>query len=173
MSATIREWTRTPVLAMLSAAVVCAVAGVLFLADPFRSSAAASPNRAVVDRQATFEVIGQVDTALQHILSYNYADPGATQTAAKQVLVGDASHQFQVLFDALQNKANGQQLTLNAKVVQAGVYSLTDNAADLLVFLDQTSTRKSDGTTAVSPARIQVSAVKQGGTWRISELHPH
>jgi len=173
VSTSVREWTRTPVLAMLSAALVCAVAGILFFVDPFHSSAEASPNRAVIDRQDTFEVIGQVDTALQHILSYNYADPGATQTAAAQVLVGDAAHQFQVLFDALQNKGSGQQLTLSAKVVQSGVYSLTDDKADLLVFLDQTSTRKSDGTTAVSAARIQVSAVKQGGVWRISELHPH
>lgn len=173
MRASAREWTSIPVLTMLSVAVLALVAGVLLFVDPFRSSAAPNANRAVVDRQATFEVIGQVDTALQHILSYNYADPGATQTAAKQALVGDAAHQFRVLFDALQKKANGQQLTLSAKVVQSGVYSLTDDKADLLVFLDQTSTRKSDGTTATSPAQIQVSAVKQGGVWRISELHPH
>lgn len=173
MTQAIREWTRTPVLAMLSAALVCLIAGIVFFVDPFHSSAAPNPNRAVIDRQDTFEVIGQVDTALQHILSYNYANPGATQTAAKQVLVGDAAHQFQVLFDQLKQKAGGQQLTLSAKVVQSGVYSLTDDSADMLVFLDQTSTRKSDGTTAVSPARIQVSAVKQGGVWRISELRPH
>jgi Mce-associated membrane protein len=173
MRASLREWTSVPVLSMLSVAVIAVVAGILLFVDPFRSSAAPNPNQAVVDRQATFEVIGQVDTALQHILSYNYADPGATQTAAKQVLVGDAAHQFQVLFDALQKKANGQQLTLSAKVVQSGVYTLAGTNAELLVFLDQTSVRKSDGTTAVSPAQIQVSAVKQGGVWRINELHPH
>jgi Mce-associated membrane protein len=173
MRASLREWTSVPVLSMLSVAVIAVVAGILLFVDPFRSSAAPNPNQAVVDRQATFEVIGQVDTALQHILSYNYADPGATQTAAKQVLVGDAAHQFQVLFDALQKKANGQQLTLSAKVVQSGVYTLSGTNAELLVFLDQTSVRKSDGTTAVSPAQIQVSAVKQGGVWRINELHPH
>jgi Mce-associated membrane protein len=173
MTSQAREWTRVPVLTMLSIAVIALVAGVVLFLDPFHSSAAPNPNRAVVDRQDTFEVIGQVDTALQHVLSYNYADPGATQTAAKQVLVGDAAHQFQVLFDALQQKANGQQLTLSAKVVQSGVYSLTATKAELLVFLDQTSVRKSDGTTATSPAQIQVSAVKQGGVWRINELHPH
>lgn len=170
MSAAVREWTRTPVLGMLSAALVCAVAGILFLVDPFHKAAAANPNRAVIDRQGSSEVIGQVDTALQHILSYDYANPGATQAAAKQVLVGDAAGQFGVLFDTLQKRASGQQLTLSAKVVQSGVYWLTDNKADLLVFLDQTA-HKADGTTAVSPARIQVSAVRQDGAWRISELH--
>jgi len=173
MKASAREWTSVPVLTTLSVAVVALVAGIVLFVDPFHSSAASNPNRAVVDRQNTFEVIGQVDTALQHVLSYNYADPGATQTAAKQVLVGDAAHQFQVLFDALQQKANGQQLTLSAKVVQSGVYTLTENRAELLVCLDQTSVRKSDGTTATSPAQIQVSALKQGGVWRINELHPH
>lgn len=167
-----RGWTSIPVLAMVALAIVCAVAGVVLLTTTGGSDAAPDPNRAVVDRAGTTEVIGQVDTALQRVLSYDYANPDATHTAAQQTLVGDALKQYNVLFDALQQKAGGQQLTLTAKVVTAGVTSLEGTRAELLVFLDQSSTRASDGTTGTSAAQIRISAVKQGGTWRISELVP-
>ena len=151
-------------------AVLLAAAGVvLLLTAPSRST---DSNRAVVDEQATAEVVGQVDTALQRVLSYRYSAPEATKAAAQQVLVGDAARQYGVLFRALQKKAAGQQLTLSAHVVTAGVTTLTDSRAELLVFLDQSSTRASDGTTSTSAAQLRVAAVRSAGTWRISELVP-
>lgn len=164
-------WTSVPVLGLLALAVVATVAGVVLLVSSGRSSGD-SANRAVIDTRATAEVIGQVDTALQHILSYRYSNPGATQTAADQVLVGAARQQFRTLFAALQQKAPGQKLTLSAKVVRSGVSRLEGNRASLLVFLDQASTRASDGTTATSAAQLHIQAVQQGGVWRISELQP-
>lgn len=163
-------WTSVPVLGMLALAVIAAVAGVVLLVGSERSSD--DSNTAVIDTRTTAEVIGQVDTALQHILSYQYTDPGATQAAANQVLVGAAKQQFHTLFTALQQKAPGQQLTLSAKVVRSGVSVLDGNRATLLVFLDQTSTRASDGTSATSAAQIHIQAVEQGGVWKISELQP-
>jgi len=164
------SWTSAPVVALGGAAVaVAAVGGVLLATTP---SAAAPANQAVVDATATSAVIGQVDTALTRVLSYRYSDPGATSAAARQVLVGDAAHQYQVLFRALQQKAGGEQLTLTAKIVSAGVTSLVGDHAELLVFLDQTSTRASDGTQSVSAAQLRVAADRTAGTWRISELVP-
>lgn len=162
---------RFPVIAALTVvAVALAVVGVVLLATA--PSGHADSNRAVVDEQATAEVVGQVDTALQRVLSYRYSAPDATKAAAQQVLVGDAAHQYDVLFQALQKKAAGQQLTLSAHVVTAGVTMLTDSRAELLVFLDQVSTRASDGTTSTSAAQLRVAAVRGGGGWRISELVP-
>jgi Mce-associated membrane protein len=164
-------WRSRPVLAMLLGAVVLAAAGIVLLALGPRHSSGPS-NRAVVDRTATAEVIGQVDTALQRVLSYKYNEPTATKTAAQQVLVGAALKQYNVLFAALQKKASGQQLTLTAKVVTAGVTFLQGNRAQLLVFLDQTSTRASDGKTSASAAQLQISAQLAHGTWQISNLVP-
>jgi Mce-associated membrane protein len=147
-------------------------AGVVLLVLMPRGSSQHTSNAAVVDHQATAQVVGQVDTALQHVLSYQYKNPDATRTAAQQTLVGAALKQYNVLFAALQKKAGGQQLTLVAKVINAGVVSLSDTRAELLVFLDQTATRASDGKTSTSPAQIRVAAVRTNGTWRISELVP-
>jgi Mce-associated membrane protein len=116
-------------------------------------------NQALVNSAATATVTGQVSAALNTVLS----------AAAEQLLVGDASSQYATLFQALQAKAPGQQLTLVAKVVDAGVLDLHGNTAQLLVFLDQSSTRASDKATSASAAQIVVTAVDQDGHWRISE----
>lgn len=163
-------WARPPVVGMAAGAVVLAAAGGVLLATTPSSST--DRNVAVVDAAATSQVVGQVDTALTRVLSYRYSDPGATQAAAKQVLVGDAAHQYDVLFAALQKRAGGEKLTLSAKVVSAGVTSLVGNRAELLVFLDQTSTRASDGTTSASAAQLRIAAVRTHGSWRVSELVP-
>ena len=77
-----------------------------------------------------------------------------------------------MLFSALQKKAGGQKLVLAAKVVSAGVTILDGSRAQLLVFLDQSSTRVSDGANSTYAAQIRVTAVENGGSWQVSELVP-
>ncbi len=166
-----RGWTSVPVLAMAALAVVCAVVATVLLATAGRAaSTAPDSNTAVVDRTRTAQVIGQVDTDLEHVLTFDYRNPDATRTAAHQALVGEALQQYNVLFTALQSKASAQKLVLTAKVVSAGVTILDGTRAQLLVFLDQTSTRTSDGATSSSAAQIRITAVEQGTVWRISKL---
>jgi Mce-associated membrane protein len=164
-------WRSRAVLALLVCGVALAAVGVVLLVLGPRGTSTPS-NRAVVDRTSTARVIGEVDTALQRVLTYKSSDPTATKTAAQQVLVGAALKQYNVLFAALQKKASGQQLTLTAKVVTAGVTYLQGNRAQLLVFLDQSSTRSSDGKASASAAQLQISAQLANGTWRISNLVP-
>lgn len=172
MSAKRSGWTSPPVLGAGVLGLGCAAAGAVLLATAPSGSGAAAHNQAVVNAKATAELVGQVDTGLQRVLSYRYSDPEATHAAAQQVLTGDAAHQYEVLFKTLQQKAGTEQLTLTAKVVSAGVETLAGNRAQLLVFLDQSSTRASDGTTSASAAQLRIAAVRRGGVWRISELVP-
>jgi Mce-associated membrane protein len=164
------RWWRPAVVGMGAGAVALAATGGVLLATT--PGSAGGGNVAVVDAAATSQVVGQVDTALTRVLSYRYSAPAATRAAAQQVLVGDAAHQYDVLFAALQKRAGGEKLTLTAKVVSAGVTSLVGDQAELLVFLDQTSTRASDGTTSASAAQLRIAAVRNRGAWRISELVP-
>ena len=106
------------------------------------------------------------------MLSYDYAHPQVAAAAAKKWLAGDAPAQYKVLFAQLQQLAPGQKLTLVAKVVTAGVTSLNADRAQLLVFVDQQSTRASDGRSSVSAAQVQIGAQLKDGLWQITELHP-
>ena len=167
-----RGWTSVPVLAMAALALVCAVVATVLLATAGRADATApDSNTAVVDRTRTAQVIGQVDTDLEHVLTFDYRNPDATRTAAHQALVGEALQQYDVLFTALQSKASAQKLVLTAKVV--------------------TRRRDDPRRHARSAARVPrpdldphvrrchvdrrrrrsaITAVEQGGVWRISKL---
>lgn len=164
---------RTVAIGLLTASAALVATGVVFLVRGANlDDGGAAANRAVVDRPATTEVISQVSTALNQVLSYDYRKPAVAQAAAKKYLVGDAPAQYRVLFSQLQKLAPGQQLTLVAKVSTAGVTSLRGDRAQLLVFLDQQSTRASDGQSSVAAAQVQITAVRSGDAYKISELKP-
>ena len=129
-------------------------------------------NQALVSTSDTQQAVSQVSTALNQILSYDMANPKPAQQAATHWLVGDAPAQYRTLVNALGKVATGQQLTLVAKVSTAAVVSLHDGTAQLLVFLDQQSTRASDHSSSVSAAQVQITAVHTAGGWRISEIVP-
>jgi len=166
-----RGWWLPASLAAATVLLIGAGTALEVRAHQLRSEPAAA-NRALADTAATTEVIGQVSTALGKVLSYDYTNPAATQQAADQLLTGDAANQYRTLFTALQSKAPGEKLTLSAKVVSGGVTSLRGNTAQLLVFLDQSSTRASDRQSSTSAAQLDVTAVRQNGSWKISELLP-
>lgn len=155
---------------VLALAVALAVIATVLLLNP--RSTGAPANVAVIDKQRTSQVVGQVSTALNEVLSYSYSDPQPNADAAKKWLTGDAVDQYKVLFTQLQKRAPGQKLTFVAKVVTAGVTTLEGDSAELLVFLDQKSTRAGDGASSVAAAQVLISAEQQSGTWRITELKP-
>lgn len=164
---------RVPAALFLGVAAVLLAAAVVFFvrADHLRNSGPAS-NQALIDKTATTQVIGQVSTALNQVLSYSYKNPAPAQAAATKWLAGDAVGQYHLLFSQLEQSAPHEKLTFVAKVVTAGVSSLHGNTAQLLVFLDQRSTRASDNESSVSAAQVQITAVRHGATWQITELHP-
>jgi Mce-associated membrane protein len=165
-----RRWT-VICLAVLSVALV--VTGVAFLVRAHTlDDAATVTNHAVTDRAVTAQVIGQVSTGLDQVLSYDYAKPQVAKQAAARWLGGDAPKQYALLVSQLQKLAPGQQLSLVAKVVTAGVTVLHGNTAQLLVFVDQQSTRASDHQSSLSAAQVEVTATKHGGSWKITELEP-
>jgi Mce-associated membrane protein len=156
--------------------VVAVVLGALGIVGVMKANAirgdAAAHNLALVDASATSEVEGQVSTALTRVLSYDYRRPDETQSAADEYLTGEAKGQYDTLFAALQDKAPGQQLVLEARTVVAGVKTLSADQAELLVFIDQSTTRASDNAASFAAAQLAVSAVKEDGAWRISALNP-
>ena len=133
-------------------------------------STSAAQNHAVVDAIATAEVKSEVAVALTKVLSYDYADPAATQKAAEALLSGKARTEYDTLYASLKERAPGQELLLTARVEAAGVKELSDNSAKLLVFLDQSSRRATDKEATMSAAQIAVTAKKINGTWKITEL---
>ncbi|KAA1423930.1 hypothetical protein FE697_010290 [Mumia zhuanghuii] len=161
-----------PHLVLILSALMLAIGIVgLWTAYDLRSADAAQ-NLAVVDEDATAAVQSEVSRALVSVLSYDYSDPTPTEQAADEVLAGDAREEYDKLFASLQERAPGQQLVLTAQVQVAAVKTLTDDSAELLVFLDQSSQRASDQEASVSAAQLAVDAEKVGGVWKVTGLTP-
>ncbi|QMU77736.1 hypothetical protein GXW83_20615 [Streptacidiphilus sp. PB12-B1b] len=130
---------------------------------------AAAPDRAVIDPAATAGVDAQVDAALTRILSYSPQSATATALAARRLLSGAASTQYQALFAGIQGQIGSQRLTVTTRVVHSGVVSLTGDQAQLLVFVDQTAQRQGAQPSTVA-GQLSVTARLVDGHWRISDM---
>jgi Mce-associated membrane protein len=82
-------------------------------------------NRALLDKANQERVVADVSRGLTQVLSYDYTQPEATRAFADQVLKGQAREEYDKLFEVLEERASGQELTMAAQVQVAGVQELT------------------------------------------------
>lgn len=161
-----RPWTRRA----LVAAVLLAVAGAGLQVLAARSGHT-PPNRALVDREATSVVTGDVSDGLSRIFSYAPDSTATTEQAAAEVLDGRAASQYRTLFAQVKRHAAEERLTVTTRVVRAGVIRLSGRTAELLVFLDQVIVRKDRPKGTSAAAQLAISARLDGGHWRIVDIH--
>jgi Mce-associated membrane protein len=138
-------------------------------ASSLRASAAAQ-NTALTDGQATATVRREISAAVNTIFSYNYADTAATRRAAQTVLTGPAVRQYNTLFALVTKNAPAQKLVVTTRVVNSGVELLNGTRARLLVFANQQDTRAGTGQTSYAGAMFAVTALRQGGRWKIENI---
>jgi len=158
---------------LLVAALLVAAGGLFLWLRAERIDDAAGSNVAVVDAGQTVAVTTAVREALEQVFSYRYDNTALTEAAAKTVLVGKASSQYEELFKQVRELAPAQKLVHKSKVVLSGVSQLDGDHATMLVFLDQTSTRGDNGEATVGGAQLSVGAQRVDGVWRISSIDPY
>jgi Mce-associated membrane protein len=133
-------------------------------------AAAAGQNLALTDAAATSAVRHQIDTAVNTIFSYRYTDTAATRRSAQRLLTGPAIRQYNQLFSLVEREAPTQRLVVTTTVTTSGVEFLTATRARVLVFANQQDSRAGTGQTSYAGAMFAVSAVRSGGTWKISSI---
>jgi Mce-associated membrane protein len=131
---------------------------------------AAQQNIAVTDGRATSAVNRQISQAVDTVFSYNYADTAATRQAAQSLLTGPAIHQYDTYFALVTKDAPAQKLVVTTRVTNSGVELLSGNQARLLVFANQQDTRTGTKQTSYAGALFAVTAVHQGGRWKIENI---
>jgi len=139
-------------------------------ASSLRSNADAQANTALTDGQATATVRREISAAINTIFSYNYANTAATRQAAQGVLTGPAVRQYNTLFALVTKNAPAQKLIVKTKVTNSGVELLNGDRARLLVFANQQDTRAGTGQTSYAGAMFAVTALRQGGRWKIENI---
>lgn len=135
-----------------------------------RTEGADADNQALIDTARTSEVAGQVANAIEKSLSYNYTDLESTARAVQENLSGRALCEYDQLFGQVKKLAPEQKLVLSTRVRDKGVTRLEGDRAEVLVFVDQTTTRADQNQTTASGAQFAVRAERQGDKWKITDF---
>jgi Mce-associated membrane protein len=163
--------TRLAAMVLGAAAIVLAAFGVwATLAAHSLRSGAAPQNIAVTNGAATSAVNHQIVSAVNTVFSYNYADTAATRQAAQGLLTGPAIRQYNTYFALVTKDAPAQKLVVTTRVTNSGVELLSGNRARVLVFANQQDTRAGTKQTSYAGALFAVTAVRQGGKWKIENI---
>jgi Mce-associated membrane protein len=162
---------RTLVLPIVLAAVAVLIGGLAsWFGVQWSHARSTVANTALVDTAGTAEVSGEVVTAVNTILSYNYTNMQKTENAVGRLLTGKALCQYNLLYKVVKQQAPSQKLVLTTTVQAKGVEMLQGDTARVLLLVQQTDTRASTNQTSTSQSMIAVNTVKQGGTWKISNI---
>jgi Mce-associated membrane protein len=165
------RWRRAlPVVLGALTVVVGALGGWACVEGHDLRAAAATSNGALVDASATRAVTRQVSSAVDTIFSYSYTDTSSTRSAAQALLTGPAIRQYDQLFALVESEAPKEKLVVTTRVTNIGVELLTGGRARLLVFADQQDTMTGTGKSSYGGAMFAVTAVLQGGRWRIDNI---
>ncbi len=152
--------------ALLLVAVLLGGLGTFFMVK----SRSVTYDAALVDSATTSAVNGQIRSAVEKSFSYNFADVEATEKAAKELLTGKALCQYNAVFGPVKEIAPQQKLVVTVRVVSSAVSSLKDGRATVLVFADQVTTRTTDNQSGGGTAMLRVSAIDDGGRWKIDNM---
>ncbi len=138
-------------------------------AEPARS------NTALTDLARTSEIKGQVAEAVDRLFSYDHADPGAFDKAAKDLLTGKAVTQHRDLLADVRKRADAQKAVITTTVTETAVERIDGDRARVLVYADQSSVATAGGKAArdegvYAAAMLAVDVVHRDGRWRVSGL---
>jgi len=170
----------SPALRSFQLAVALVVAGLLlfgaagyFLMQKIVVSNATS-NSALLDVAATAQVKDQVSKATEALFSYDYNNIKKTEDAANDLLVNDdVKAKYTSLMGEVKRLAPAQKMVVTCKVTRSAVIRLNGDLADVMVFVDQTSTRADTKKTTAGSAQLHLNAQLQGDKWKITDMNTY
>ncbi|MFC9763632.1 hypothetical protein [Rhodococcus jostii] len=104
------------------------------------------------------------------LATYSYQDLDTNLSLVKSNSVGEFAGQYSQVASNLRDMIVQYQATSSAQIVQAGLASGDQDAAEVLVFLDQTVTNSNSPDPRVDRNRMQLSLVHEGGGWKLANV---
>ncbi|MER7858177.1 hypothetical protein ABTX61_03655 [Amycolatopsis japonica] len=159
--------------ALVVVGLLLAATAVLFKiqADDVSSS---TNNTALLDVAKTAQVKDQVAKATEALFSYDYNNIAKTETAAADLLVNDdVRAKYNLLMGEVKRLAPQQKMVVTCKVTRSAVIRLEGDRADVMVFVDQSSTRADTNKTTAGSAQLHLNAELQGDKWKITAMNTY
>ncbi|MEV6907885.1 hypothetical protein [Amycolatopsis sp. NPDC051071] len=140
-------------------------------ADDVSSS---TDNTALLDVARTAQVKDQVAKATEALFSYDYNNIAKTETAAGDLLVNDdVRAKYNLLMGEVKRLAPQQKMVVTCKVTRSAVIRLEGDRADVMVFVDQSSTRADTNKTTAGSAQLHLNAELRGDKWKITAMNTY
>ncbi|OLZ56039.1 hypothetical protein [Amycolatopsis keratiniphila] len=131
-------------------------------------------NTALLDVAKTAQVKDQVAKATEALFSYDYNNIAKTETAAADLLVNDdVRAKYNLLMGEVKRLAPQQKMVVTCKVTRSAVIRLEGDRADVMVFVDQSSTRADTNKTTAGSAQLHLNAELQGDKWKITAMNTY
>lgn len=142
-------------------------------------------NTALTDLARTSEIKGQATKAVDRLFSYDHADPGALDKAARDLLTGKAVAQHRELLADVRERADRQKAVITTTVTESAVERIDGDRARVLVYADQSSVATTGTKAGEKPgqgkdaaedqgvyaaAMLAVDVVRRDGRWLVSAL---
>lgn len=159
--------------ALVVVGLLLAATAVLFKiqADEVSSS---TNNTALLDVAKTAQVKDQVAKATEALFSYDYNNIAKTESAAGDLLVNDEVRaKYNLLMGEVKRLAPQQKMVVTCKVTRSAVIRLEGDRADVMVFVDQSSTRADTNKTTAGSAQLHLNAELQGDKWKITAMNTY
>lgn len=155
-------WWRVAITALAVAAVVLEALLVWGQVSPRGSSGIDAARRAALNA---------AKTAAPVALSYNYLHLSEDFAKAEKVLTGPALTQYKQSETALRTTVPQSQTVLDTAYIDGGVEAAPSaSQINLLLFMDQIVTHKSQKQPTLNPIRVRVTMVHRGGKWLIDSI---
>jgi Mce-associated membrane protein len=122
------------------------------------------------DRQAATQA---ASTGTVKVLSYSPDSLDQDFSAAEALLTGDFLDYYKKFTSqTVAPTARQKGITTTAKVMRAGVETLTSDTAAILVFVNQTTTSQEQPSPETKASSVRVGLAKVNGTWLINAFNP-
>jgi hypothetical protein len=166
--------SRPAVLAMVLLVVAVVATGAGFFSwSKAQQADRAQPtgNIAFLNKPATAEVKDQVSKAIEAIYSYDSAQLDQSESRALSFITGSYTDEFKANFATVRQLGPQEKASLVSTVVGAGVESLTESRATLLVMVNQVGHRGDNPQPLRAAVRLNVTAQKVDGQWKVSGVN--
>jgi Mce-associated membrane protein len=118
-------------------------------------------------------VTDTIEFAVPKLLSYTPENVEASLKSARSLLTGTFKESYGDIIDrTIIPAAKSQRITTAAKVVGTAVESLTDDAAKVLVFVNQETTKAADIAPTKTANSVRAGLQKVNGAWLIDGFDP-
>ncbi len=121
---------------------------------------------------ARHDAVAKGREVVELMFTYSPKTVRANVDKVKPMLTGNAAKQFDSVLtdDQMVYIVDKNDVTSTVSIADAGVVEAHKDSATILLFVDQTVSRKGADATTVVPSRIEMDLTKHEGGWKVSEL---